>query len=155
MLTKRVCILTTAFCFLTLAPTASTFAEDDGDVDEGGERCIDTSRISSMKIVDKQNILFYMRGQTIYHNELPRPCSGLRRGKTISYRTSLSRLCSNDFITLLDNYGMGLSRGPSCGLGKFRPVTEEEAKALRDGPDAEIEPEPIEPAEPEEPEVSE
>ena len=67
MLTKRVCILTTAFCFLTLAPTASTFAEDDGDVDEGGERCIDTRRISSMKIVDKQNILFYMRGQTIYH----------------------------------------------------------------------------------------
>jgi len=155
MFDRRAYILAAAFGFLALTPTASTFADDEGDVDEGGERCIDTRRISSMKIVDKQNILFYMRGQTIYHNELPRACPGLRRGKTISYRTSLSRLCSNDFITLLDNYGMGLSRGPSCGLGKFRPVTEEEARALRDGPDAEIEPEPIEPAEPEEPEVSE
>jgi hypothetical protein len=80
---------------------------------------------------------------------------GLRNGKTISYRTSLSRLCSNDLITLLDNFGMGMSRGPSCAIGKFRPVSKEEAEAIRQGPEAVIEPEAIEPAKPEEPEVSE
>jgi len=155
MFDKHAYILAAALCLLTLTPTASTYAQDEGDVDEGGERCIDTRRISDTKIIDKQNILFHMRDRTIYHNELPHACFGLRRGKAISYRTSMSRLCSNDFITVLENYGMGMSRGPSCGLGKFRPITEEEATALRDGPDAEIEPKPIEPAEPEEPEVSE
>jgi len=154
MFDKRFYALAAAFFVLTLAPTASTLAQDDGDVDEGGERCIDTRRISNTQIIDKQNILFHMRNRTIYHNELPRSCPGLRRGKTISYRTTMSRLCSYDFITLLDTFGMGMTRGPSCGLGKFRPITKEEAQALRDGPDAHIEPEPIEPAEPEEPEVS-
>ncbi len=155
MLDKRIYSLAAAFCLLTLAPAASTFAEDDGDVDEGGERCIDTRRLSNTQIIDKQNILFHMRDRTIFHNELPRSCPGLRPGKTISYRTSIGRLCSNDLITLLDNFGMGLSRGPSCGLGKFRPISEEEAQALRGGEETEIEPKPVPPAEPEEPEVSE
>lgn len=155
MFDTRICSLAAAFFLLTLAPTASTLADDDSDVDEGGERCIDTRRISNTQIIDKQNILFHMRDRTIYHNELPRSCPGLRRGKTISYRTTLSRLCSNDFITLLDNFGLGLSRGPSCGLGKFRPITKDEAQALRGGDETEIEPEPVPPAEPEEPEVSE
>ena len=155
MLSKRADILAAALCLFGLTPTASILAQDDGDVDEGGERCIDTRRISTTRIVDKQNILFYMRGGDIYHNELPRECMGLRSGKTISYRTSLSRLCSNELITMLENFGTGMSRGPSCAIGKFRPVTKEEADAIRQGPDADIEPEPIEPATPEEPEVSE
>jgi hypothetical protein len=153
MFNKRFYSLAAAFCLLTLAPAAPTIAEDDGDVDEGGERCIDTRRISNTQIIDNQNILFHMRNRTIYHNELPRRCSGLRRGKAISYRTSISRLCSNDFITLLDNFGMGMSRGVSCGLGKFRPISEEEAQALKGETD--IEPEPTPPAEIEEPEISE
>jgi uncharacterized protein DUF6491 len=154
MFDKRIYILAGALCLFGLTPTASVLAQDDGDVDEGGERCIDTRRISSTRIVDNQNILFEMRDRTIYHNQLPRKCMGLRSGKTISYRTSLSRLCSNDLITLLDSFGMGMSRGPSCAIGKFRPVSKEEAEAIRQGPDADIEPEPIEPAQPEEPEVS-
>jgi len=153
MFDKRIYILAASLCLLVPVPAA--FAEDEDAVDEGLEKCIDTRRISSTRIVDNRNILFYMRGSDIYHNELPRKCMGLRSGKTISYRTSLSRLCSNDLITLLDSFGMGMSRGPSCGIGKFRPVTKEEAEAIRQGPDADIEPEPIEPAEPEEPEVSE
>ncbi len=155
MFDKRMYGLAAAFCLLILTPTISAFAEDDGDVDEGGARCIDTRRISNTQIIDQQNILFHMRDRTIYHNELPRRCSGLRSGKTISYRTTLSRLCSNDFITLLDNFGVSMSRGPSCGLGKFRPVSKEEAEALRGGEDRVIEPKPMPPAEPEEPEVSE
>ena len=140
MFNKRFYSLAAAFCLLTLAPAAPTIAEDDGDVDEGGERCIDTRRISNTQIIDNQNILFHMRNRTIYHNELPRRCSGLRRGKAISYRTSISRLCSNDFITLLDNFGMGMSRGVSCGLGKFRSISEEEAQALKGEAEIEFDP---------------
>ena len=153
MANHHFCTLATLCCVLFLSPALPAQAQDD--VDEGGERCIDTRRISTTQIIDDQNILFKMRDRTIYHNELRHRCPGLRRGKTISYRTSLSRLCSNDSITLLDSFGMGMTRGPSCGLGKFRPVTQDEADALRGGEDREIEPQPIPPAEPEEPEVTE
>ena len=155
MSNKHLSGLAAAFGLLILAPATSAFAEDDGDVGEGGERCIDTRRISDTQIIDQQNILFRMRDHTIYHNELPHRCPGLRRGKAFSYRTTISRLCSNDSITLLDTFGMGMTRGPSCGLGKFRPVSKEEAEALRDGENRELEPKPMPPAEPEEPEVSE
>jgi hypothetical protein len=155
MTDKRTYFPATAFCVLILMSAVATWAQDAGDIDEGGERCIDTRQIRTTRIIDNRNVLFYMRDRTIYHNELPHACSGLRRGKAISYRTSLSKLCSIDTITVLDNYGAGMTQGPSCGLGKFRPITEEEADALRDGPDADIEPEPIEPAEPEEPELPE
>ena len=123
MMDIRTYYLAAACCILPLSPFAPALADADEPPEEGGERCIDTRRISNTQIIDKQNILFHMRDRTIYHNELPRSCPGLRRGKTISYRTSISRLCGNDFITLLDSYGMGMSRGASCGLGKFRPIS--------------------------------
>ncbi len=154
MMDIRTYYLAAACCILPLSPFAPALADADEPPEEGGERCIDTRRISNTQIIDKQNILFHMRDRTIYHNELPRSCPGLRRGKTISYRTSISRLCGNDFITLLDSYGMGMSRGASCGLGKFRPISEEEAKALKEMP-RDLEPVDVPPAESEEPEVVE
>ena len=151
ILGRYIYALAASFCLL--APASTSFAGDDGDVDVGGERCIDTRRISASEIIDDQNILFRMRDHTIYHNELPRRCPGLSRNKIISYRTTIGRLCSHDNITLLDRFGTGLSRGPSCGLGKFRPISNEEAQALKG--EIDIEPESVPPAEPEEPEVTE
>ena len=151
MFDRRVVSLPATFCLLCLIPTTSSFSQDDGDVDEGGERCINSRRIANTQIIDKQNILFHMRDRTIYHNELPRSCPGLRRGRTISYRTSFSRLCSYDVITLLDDFGPGISTGASCGLGKFRPILKEEAEALTGEGETKIEPIPIPPASPEEP----
>jgi hypothetical protein len=63
------------------------------------------------------------------------------------YRTTLSRLCDIDTITVLYHGGPGMTQGPTCGLGKFYPVSEDEAKALQGEP--EIESEPVPPAEPE------
>ena len=67
----------------------------------------------------KQNILFHMRDRTIYRNELPRSCLGLRRSKSISDRTSISRFCNNDFIILLDSYGKLLWDRFSTFLKRF------------------------------------
>jgi len=150
----RSIILTGVFSALSLSALAPAHAEDEIEqMEDGGERCIDTRRISTTKVVDAQTILFHMRGGVIYRNTLPIKCSALAREKRFSYRTSISRLCDVDVVTVLTNMGGGLSSGPSCGLGKFYPITKEEAKALRLGPDAEIEPEAIDPADPEQPEV--
>jgi hypothetical protein len=119
--------------------------------EEDGERCIDTRRISRTDVIDEHNILFYMRGGVIYRNYLPSKCPALAREKRFSYRTTTSRLCDIDVVNVLYDYGSGLTRGPSCGLGKFYPISKDEAQALREPDDIEVEPEPIPPAEPEEP----
>jgi hypothetical protein len=49
------------------------------------------------------------------------------------YRTSLNQLCDLDIITVLNSLGFGFMRGPSCGLGSFQPVTEDEVALLKEG----------------------
>ncbi len=151
MMQKRVFILTAACLVLGLSPFASALADDPPE--EGGERCVNMRTVSRTEIIDDQTILFYMRGGEIYRNYLPHRCSGLAREERFSYSTTVSRLCDIDTITVLYNHGVGLTSGPSCGLGKFYPISRDEAQALKEP--ADIEPEAIPPPEPEEPEVSE
>ena len=146
---NRICILA-ACCVLGFVPVVATLA-DEVPEDEG-ERCIDIRRISHTDVVDENNILFYMRGGVIYRNALPHKCRSLKHDRAFMYRTSTSRLCDVDIITALYDYGFGFTPGASCGLGKFYPITEEEAKALKAPPD-DLEPEEVPPAEPEEPEA--
>ena len=151
MMHKRVCILAAACLVLSLSPFAAALGDDPPE--EGGERCVNMRTVSRTEIIDDQTILFYMRGGEIYRNYLPHRCSGLAREERFSYSTTISRLCDMDTITVLYNYGVGLSSGPSCGLGKFYPISKDEAQALKETPD--LEPEPLPPAEPEEPEIPE
>ena len=151
MMHKRDCILAAASLALSLSPFASALGDDPPE--EGGERCVNMRTVSRTEIIDDQTILFYMRNGVIYRNYLPRRCSGLAREERFSYSTTISRLCDIDTITVLYNQGVGLSSGPSCGLGKFYPISKDEAQALKETPD--LEPEPLPPAEPEEPEIPE
>lgn len=150
---KYLLTLAALSCVMGPAPAALADEEAETGTEEAGERCIDTRRISRTVVVDAQTVLFYMRGGGIYRNTLPHKCMSLAREKRFSYRTSTSRLCDVDVITVLYDMG-GLTRGPSCGLGKFYSITREEAEAIRQGPDADIEPAPIEPADMEQPEVA-
>jgi hypothetical protein len=63
-------------------------------------------------------------------NRLTNACRSLAREKRFSYDVRTNRLCSVDSITVLEWWGTGLSRGMSCGLGEFYPITEEEAELL-------------------------
>lgn len=121
---------------LALIPAAGAFAEEQesigiGELLSDGEKCISLARIDRTEIVDDSTILFYMRGGDIYLNRLARRCPGLRRNKTIMYRTSLNRLCDLDTITVMDNMGFGYSPGASCGLDTFQPVSEDVAGILK------------------------
>ena len=94
------------------------------------ERCISMSRITNAEVIDDQTIAFHMTGRDVYLNELPRRCPGMHFSRGIGYRTHAGQLCNLDTITVLDNFG-GVSRGPSCGLGLFTLITEDELKALK------------------------
>ena len=114
-------------------PVAAEKAFDGYEVaDTEAVRCISLTRIRSTEVIDEKHIVFYMTGRQQYLNTLPHKCSGLNRRKTIMYRTSLSVLCDLDIITVLDNIGGGFQPGPSCGLGRFAPVSTQEISVLKE-----------------------
>lgn len=102
----------------------------DGVLDRTPVECISVSRIDQTEILDDNTILFYMRGDEIYRNHLPRRCPGLERNERFSYRTSTSRLCDIDTVTVLEQWGARLQSGFTCALGMFHPITAEEAEEL-------------------------
>ena len=150
---------TTLFAGVLLFTTAAAFAQNDiealeaeaaaaiaDDIDRESERCISVSRIKETHIVDDNNILFYMRGNNVYLNELRWACRGLKRERQFSYSVRANRLCGTDTITVLQGFGSSLGPANSCGLGQFVPISEVEADFMRYGERAEImeEPEAVE-----------
>jgi len=142
-----------ALTWALLAAAGAVVADDesgDGDrgdtaeVAAGAETCVPLQAIKRTEIVDDRTVLFYMRGGAVFVNRLPRRCAGLKRADSFMYETSLSQLCNVDLITVLRRFGPGFSRGPSCGLGLFEPITDEGLALLREGPD-EPEPEAVQP----------
>jgi hypothetical protein len=107
--------------------------------------CVDVSRVDYTHVVDDQNILFYMYGGNVYLNHLSHPAPGLDRNRPFMHRTSVNRLCANDIITVLEDWGFSFVPGASTTLGKFEPIGEEEAAAMRRHATATVRSEPAEP----------
>jgi len=128
---------------LLFAWTAPATAQDEEPVfDDESTDCIDLRRVRSTEIIDDKNILFHMTGKVVYHNILPRQCSGLAREDRFSYQVSINRLCRLDSIAVLYSGGTGgLREGNRCGLGLFHKITKEDAEAYKEhlerGPEAE------------------
>ena len=85
------------------------------------ESCVQIRSIRETRVRDDSTIDFYMRGGQIYRNRLPHSCPQLGFEERFLYKTSLSQLCNVDIITVLTS--PGISRGASCGLGEFQPIT--------------------------------
>ena len=83
--------------------------------------CISIRSIQSSRVRDDRTIDFYMAGRKVYRNRLPYSCSRLGFEEKFAFSTSLSQLCSVDTITVLSSAPMG--SGPTCGLGKFQPIS--------------------------------
>jgi len=83
--------------------------------------CVPLRSIQNTRVRDDRTIDFYMNGNKVYRNVLPQSCPQLGFEEKFSYKTSLSQLCSVDIITVLQS--PPLSRGASCGLGKFQPIS--------------------------------
>lgn len=104
----------------------------DAAADKEPIRCVKIDRIDNVDVIDNQNVVFQIGINDYYLNTLPYTCNGLRLNEAIMYRTSTNELCDIDVITVLDKVGPGFQAGPSCGLGKFKPITKEEIKALKE-----------------------
>jgi len=101
---------------------------------EKAERCISIRSIKQTKVLDDQNVLFYTTGNRNYKNHLAYPCSGLAVADSFMYRTSESKLCNVDIITVLNRMGGGGTQGASCGLGMFEEIDQQQLDALTKKP---------------------
>jgi hypothetical protein len=85
--------------------------------------CVELARIDHSRVRDNRTVDFTMRGREVYRNRLRGECPGLAFEDSFSYRTSLSRLCSVDLITV-NRAGGGIG-GPTCALGRFQRIETE------------------------------
>ena len=77
---------------------------------------IRNSQVRSDRVIDFSN----GGGRRAYRVVLDQRCPQLGFEQRFTYSTSLSQLCAQDIITVLQ--GPGVSRGASCGLAPFTPV---------------------------------
>ena len=113
------------------------------------ERCIALNRLDRTEVIDDRTIIFYMRDGGLYLNHLDRECPGLKREERFMYSPLGNRLCNLDTVTVLEQWGFGLTRGFTCSLGDFHPISEADLAELKRGQSREgdIDVEPIDPDE--------
>ena len=103
-----------------LSPDGQTFG--DGARLAGPARsCVPLTQIRNSRVLSDRVIDFSGPGRQAYRVVLNQPCPQLGFEQRFAYGTSLSQLCAQDIITVLQ--GPGAVRGASCGLAPFQPIT--------------------------------
>ncbi len=145
--TMRRSLLLTAM--LTAGQGGMAFADDEANM---AAACLRRSDIRTTKILDDRNVLFITRDRTTYNNQLVRQCPGMRRSSAMSFTyANNGKLCAGSTFTVLYRSGASTNTtpytnpvtnehialqgpafvtGPTCQIGMFGPVSEDEVKAL-------------------------
>ena len=97
-------------------------------------RCINTTRIRDMEVIDEQHIVLRVARADYYLIRFDRRCPGLRRGRPVIYEPgSGSQLCVLDGIRATYDTGLGgISPGMRCSIPSFESVTKEQVSLLKD-----------------------
>jgi hypothetical protein len=115
----------------TFQPLEAARAQDD--FDRTPADCVRASNIRSTQVIDNRTILFYMRGNRVFQNQLPEDCPRLAAERRFSYERRVGqrvgRLCSVDAITVIESFSV-TPFGATCRLGKFHPITQTEVDAI-------------------------
>lgn len=109
-------------------------ALDDDDYGEK-KRCIWSHRYDKIEMIDEHRVIFY-GGRTrawLNHWKYGDQCGGkLYRQYLIGVEQRSRQVCEHDRIFFID-MNMGMRRvGPKCVLGKFEPITREQADYIKD-----------------------
>jgi hypothetical protein len=115
-----------------LSATGANAQSDEEEFDRTPRECLAVSRIRNTDILDDRTILFFLRGnKLVYRTYLPHECPGLERNDRFAYEARNGQLCDVDVITVLEQMGVSLHPTFTCRLGKFIPITAEEAEDLK------------------------
>ena len=119
-------------------PQAQSEAEKaQAELDRTPESCVLLNRVDRNIAANDRQVVFFMKGGKNYINVLDQSCPALKAGDyrlIFQYRTAsakTTRLCDYDGFTVEKQ-----TSRTGCSLGKFIPITPEEAAALTAKPAA-------------------
>ena len=107
------------------------------ELDRTPESCVLLNRVDRNVAANDRQVVFFMKGGKNYINVLDQSCPALKAGDyrlVFQYRTAsakTTRLCDYDGFTVEKQ-----TSRVGCSLGKFIPITPEEAAALTAKPAA-------------------
>ena len=124
---------------LLLATVAATRAQAQpaaapaaASIDRTPTDCVVMNRIARNIAASDRQVVFFMKGNTYFVNDLDASCQVLTKGETRlvfharnTGSAKLQRLCQTDSFTVERQ----ISR-IGCGIGQFTPITAEEASNL-------------------------
>ena len=103
-----------------LSADGTTFG-DGAKVTGPAKTCVALSEIRQSKVLSDRVIDFSNgTNRKAYRVVLPQSCPSLGFEQRFAYSTSISQLCAQDIITVLQ--GPQVMRGASCGLAPFQPI---------------------------------
>jgi hypothetical protein len=128
---------TAAYAALLVAAFSSPNAAQQDDEEEVTSRsraprsCLPHPTIDRTKILNDRTIVFVTRDDTIYQNELPKQCPGLKRNSLVNYGIANGRMCAGDRFQILWEIRPGNYQPAAvCALGSFRPISATELEDL-------------------------
>ena len=97
------------------------------------KRCIRQASIDKTDVLNSNIIVFKDERKRIFINQMPVKCPDLRPGAKVVYTSrGDGQLCQLDSINVLHPGAGGLTTGPSCMLGKFEPISQDQLDVLKE-----------------------
>ena len=103
-----------------LAPDGQSFA-DGARLAGEAKTCVGINQLRRSIVRSDRVIDWESNGRQMYRTVLAQPCPQLGFEQRFTYATSITQLCAQDIITVLQ--GPGVQPGASCGLAPFQPIT--------------------------------
>lgn len=105
------------------------------------KRCLHSHDYRNFEILDDRRIIFSGRKDQLWLNQLRGNCPGLRTGHALKFvnRTGMGQICDLDHFEVVDFFYYPRFRrwpwywfdGVGCTLGKFEPITQQQAESLK------------------------
>jgi len=108
---------------LTRDPQRSEYVKD--------ARCITSARIKDTIVIDDRHIAFRVSRDEYYLVQFDHRCHDLRRGRPVAIERQSIKLCVNDSVRGIRDYGGGAyRRGMRCRIPGFQRISKEQLDLL-------------------------
>ena len=94
-------------------------------------RCLPDAAYTDVEVINPELLLFHGIGDRMWLNRTRQACLGSRIDPVLAFDMRRGRLCDLDSVAVADNLGGYWSTGAACSLGKFAPVSPEQAALVR------------------------
>lgn len=99
--------------------------------DSGPVNCLHRDAYTDIEVINPELLLFHGRSHKLWLNRLRQSCPGLHLDHTLAFDMRHGRLCHLDTVSGADILGGRYLPGARCSLGKFDPVSPEQADLLK------------------------